>query len=171
VYDPVADKWEKKADMPVNRMEYSTSAVNGIIHIIGGWGIYGLSYDTVTDKWVQKSVIPTGRSYLSTTVVNGEIYAIGGCLEDTITIFPTVEVYNSVNDTWTKKADMPTSRYGLSVSAVNGYIYAIGGTSTSIGVNQNSLPTVEVYDTGFRGESVEANGKLPSTWGQQKQTK
>ena len=69
--------------------------------------------------------------------------------------------------TWTNKSDMSIKRYQLSTSAVNGYIYAIGGTNGG-GV---FFSTVEVYDTGFREESVEAKGKLPTTWGQKKQNR
>jgi N-acetylneuraminic acid mutarotase len=38
-YDPVADTWTRKADMPTSRMGLSTSVVNGVIYAIGGyWG-------------------------------------------------------------------------------------------------------------------------------------
>jgi len=83
-YDPVADKWVKKADMPTVRCLHSTSAVNGKIYVIGGLDARNAvlstveEYDLVVDKWVKKADMPTARYTLSTSAVNGKIYAIGG---------------------------------------------------------------------------------------------
>lgn len=85
-YDPQADTWTKKANMPTPRSHLSTSAVNGKIYAIGG-GEGGVdraalstveAYDPQTDKWTRKADMPTARKELSTSVVNGKIYAIGG---------------------------------------------------------------------------------------------
>jgi hypothetical protein len=56
----------------------------------------------------------------------------------------------------------------LSTSVVNGYIYAIGG-GLNTPAPQFPFPAfsiVEAYDTGFR--SLDAKGKLPTTWGRMK---
>jgi RNA polymerase sigma factor (sigma-70 family) len=155
-YDPVSDIWTKKTDMPTPRMWLSTSAVNGKIYAIGGFDFNGdLSkveeYDPVADIWTKKNDILV-KGGLSTSVVDGKIYAIDGS---------SVEEYDSVTDTWTKKADMTTARYNLATSAVSGKIYAIGGSD----MNDNVFSTVEEYDTGFIGESINFKGKLPTTWG------
>jgi hypothetical protein len=62
---------------------------------------------------------------------------------------------------------MPTARLAHSASMVDGKIYVIGGV-----LDPNSwapcFSTVEVYDTGFVPKvitSVEAEGKLATTWG------
>ena len=68
-------------------------------------------------------------------------------------------------DTWTKRTDMPTARNYLSTGAVNGKIYAIGGTDGGY------LSTVEEYDTGFAGQGIDSEGKLPTTWGRMKDGK
>jgi len=51
---------------------------------------------------------------------------------------------------------------------VNGYIYAIGGgpKTPAPAFPFPALSIVEAYDTGFR--AVEAEGKLPTTWGRMK---
>jgi hypothetical protein len=78
----------------------------------------------------------------------------------------------SAEDTWTKKADMPTATSFHSASVVGGKIYVIGGflnPSTAV-----STATVEVYDTGFvppKPTSVEAKGKLTTTWGEIKSSR
>jgi hypothetical protein len=75
-------EWMKKANMPTARNNLSTSAVDGIIYAIGGWGAGAIStvesYDPETDTWTKKTDMPTPRFSLSTGVVNGKIYAIGG---------------------------------------------------------------------------------------------
>ncbi len=143
-YDPVADTWTKKADMPtLPTFWHAASAVNGKIYVIGGWEWAVLStvleYDPVKDTWTKKSDMPTARSTLSTSVVDGKIYAIGG--EDGNRWLPTVEEYDPVRDKWTKKADMPTRRGYLGTSVVNGKIYAIGGR-----VGGGFTSAVEEYD-------------------------
>jgi len=171
-YDPATDRWAKRTDMPTARFGLSTSVVNGKIYAIGGY-LTATSvtstveeYDPTTDIWTKKADMPTARGYLSTSAVNGNIYAIGGAPSGILpAAFSTVEVYVPETDTWTKKADMLTARTYLSTSIVNGYIYAIGG-APNIGLPQFPLPAlsiVEAYDTGFR--AVEAEGKLPTTWG------
>jgi len=119
------------------------------------------------DKWAKKVDMPTARWGLSTSVVNGKIHAIGGVNPETLEKgLPTVEEYDPSIDKWTKKADMPTARAYLSTSVVNGKIYAIGGYII-VGADVDvALSTVEEYDTGFAGESVEAKWKLVKPWGE-----
>jgi RNA polymerase sigma factor (sigma-70 family) len=145
-YDPMADKWTKKSDMPTARCYLSTSVVNGKIYAIGGGDIQLQTveeYDPVADKWTKKADMPTARSSLGTNTVNGKIYAIGGAsgVKGIISL-ATVEEYDPVADKWTKKSDMPTQRSSLTTATVNGKIYAIGG-SKNIDVAFN---TVEEYD-------------------------
>jgi N-acetylneuraminic acid mutarotase len=83
-YDPVADKWERKADMPTARVT-CTAMVNGKIYAIGGYlgknrGILSIveEYDPVSDSWTRKNDMPTAKTNLSVCAVNGKIYAMGG---------------------------------------------------------------------------------------------
>jgi N-acetylneuraminic acid mutarotase len=167
-YDPATDTWTGKADMPTPRGHLSTSAVNGRIYAIGGWdGNTYVStveeYDPAMDTWTGKADMPTPRRGLSTSAVNGKIFAIGGDYwdGDDSRSCSIVEEYNPIADTWTRRADMPTARSLFSTSAVEGEIYAIGGYGAD-----TWLSTVEEYIPGFAGERVEAEGKLPTTWGE-----
>ena len=45
-YDPVRNKWSKKADMPTARANLSCSLVDGKIYAIGGW-IGGAGWETL----------------------------------------------------------------------------------------------------------------------------
>jgi len=145
-YDPIIDKWIKKADMPAPRQNLSTSVVNGKIYAIGGWGgISELStveeYDPLADRWTKKADMPTPRQAFSTSVADGKIYAIGGWrLGAGLAV---VEEYDPERDIWDRKADMPAPRLNLSTSMINGKIYAIGGITGNLG---RSLSTLEEYD-------------------------
>jgi RNA polymerase sigma factor (sigma-70 family) len=82
-YDPVADTWTRKADMPTARSGLSTSVIYGKIYAIGGYEENGAmsfveEYDPVTNTWTTKDDIPTARSYFSASSVEEKIYAIGG---------------------------------------------------------------------------------------------
>ncbi|MFQ6042367.1 MAG: Kelch repeat-containing protein, partial [Candidatus Poribacteria bacterium] len=124
------DTWTKKANMPTARGYFSTSAVDGMIYVIGGW-INNNSlptmedYDPATNKWTKKADMPTARDSLSTSTVNGKIYAVGGFGPGGVSL-ATVEEYDPATNKWTRKADMPM-KGGVSTSVVNGKIYAIGG--------------------------------------------
>ncbi|MGB9595195.1 MAG: Kelch repeat-containing protein [Candidatus Poribacteria bacterium] len=106
-YDPITDKWTKKADMPTGRAGLSASVVDGFIYAMGGQTASGekvflaerpisLStvekYDPITDKWTKISNMPTARYALTTAVVNNKIYVFGGS-EDTIKPCSKVEEF------------------------------------------------------------------------------
>ena len=101
-YDPVADKWTVKADMPDTRGAHSSSVADGIIYVVGGttsgsnMGITKVeAYDPVADSWMGKADMPTGRHTLSSCVLDGKIYAIGGVtrIGGINRAFSTVEEY------------------------------------------------------------------------------
>jgi N-acetylneuraminic acid mutarotase len=84
-YDPVADKWTRKADIPVAKGSHCASAVDGIIYVSGGGtGIPNVAtdevwaYDPVADVWEEKANMPTARHTLASCALDGKIYAIGG---------------------------------------------------------------------------------------------
>ena len=169
-YDPMNDKWTRKADIPTSRMGLSTCVVNGKIYAIGGqseaaivWNVLSTVevYDPARDTWTKKADMPTARVMLSTEVVNDDIYAMGGALSF-VNALSTVEVYDSATDTWTKKSDMPTARRALSASVVNGKVYAIGGSSAA----NIPLATVEEYTPEGWPFAVSPEGRLASKWGE-----
>jgi len=167
-YDPIKNTCVKKADMPTSRFMLSTCVADGKIYAIGGWNGNAppLSnveeYDPIADKWTKKTNIPEIRHSLVTCTVKGKIYAIGGLGMDGPG--PSlVEEYDPIMDTWTRKADMPTGRWHSAGCVVNEKIYVVGGVNRMEGVP--SLSTLEVYDPGTSGESINFKGKLPTTWG------
>jgi N-acetylneuraminic acid mutarotase len=106
-YDPVADRWTKKADMPTARRGIAGGAVGNFIYVIGGTvdDLTGMAtvevYDTITDTWTKEVDMLTPRWCLSTCVVDGKIYAIGGFVEccAPMRVAPTVEMFDPGNVT------------------------------------------------------------------------
>jgi len=180
-YDPATDTWTAKADMPKARYGLSTSVVDGKIYAFGGARTCVTpafstveEYDLAMDTWTTKADMPKARIYFSTSAVNGKIYAIGGARQATWLPLRTVHEYSPAADTWTTKADMPKGKVNFSTSAVDGKIYAIGGSFAAF--PWAPVSTVEEYDTGFVPPitsvdvtrtitSVDATGKLTTTWG------
>lgn len=149
-YDPISDKWTKKADMPTPRWGLSTSLVNGKIYAIGGVQYPKPlatveEYDPVADTWTKKADMPTARWYHHSSVVNGKIYVIGGTPNDFATIYSVVEEYDPIMNTWSRKTDMPTARASLCTNVVGDKIYAIGGSGKGNALH-NPLGIVEEYD-------------------------
>ena len=152
-YDPVADKWTEKADMPTARYVHTSSVVDGKIYVIGGATVFSFvsaveEYDPATDTWTKKANMPTATMLHSASVLNGKIYIMGGQiplpLPPSTIANSKVEEYDPVTDTWTEKADMSTARCLLASSVANGKIYAIGGYKDVWMGNPISL--VEEYD-------------------------
>ena len=79
----LADDWVTMASMPTARYLLTSSAVNNIIYVIGGWiddTCVGTNeaYDPSTDTWSTKTSMPTARESLTSSAVNNIIYVIGG---------------------------------------------------------------------------------------------
>ena len=143
-YDPVADKWSQKANMPMKAVCFS-GAVDGVIYVVLSDSGLMFAYDPGKDAWEEKTKMPTPRRWFSISVVDGILYVIGG---DSITLGPlsTVEAYNPATDSWEKKADMPTPRCHASTAVVDGIIYAIGGVDWEEPMPKLVFPTLEAYD-------------------------
>ena len=171
------DTWERKADMPTARAGFGTTAVNGRIYAIGGFGPNRVgtltnfstveAYDTMTDTWTRKADMPTARDLFSTIAAGGKIYVIGGVIEGTLEVLSTVEVYDPTTDSWETKADIPTRRFALATAVVGGKIYVIGGVDIPDGKAENDplkdLSTVEVYDP--RTDTWERRTDMPTARG------
>ena len=140
-YDPVADIWTRKADLPaVPRTGAGCFVIGNKAYIGGGtcpmppiaaghlndfW-----EYDPFTDKWTQKADIPVDNlSYQASFSGNGKGYFTCGV---TYANFSTATYeYNPVTDTWAVKADFPGTRRSSAVAfAIDGIAYCGTGAMT-----------------------------------------
>jgi N-acetylneuraminic acid mutarotase len=96
-YDPVTDRWARKADMPGPRVGVTAEVLDGKIYVIGGGHRLETfttveEYDPAEDTWAKKASMQVARAVLSASVVNGKIYAIGG-VDFPMVYLSTVEEY------------------------------------------------------------------------------
>ena len=157
MYDPVADTWTQKTDMPTPRST-STCVMDGKIYAIGGLlrveKLHRLKtvevYDPATDSWRKLQDLIHVRDGLTTAVVDGNIYAMGGTGWPQIPAHPgpflaSVEVFDPKTHRWREKAEMLTPKSGHTASVINGKIYVIGGGFRGNGPFMY-LSTIEIYD-------------------------
>jgi N-acetylneuraminic acid mutarotase len=84
-YNPVQDKWETRASLPVKRHFATAAALGDKLFIMGGLVDSGGStspfvyrYDPQIDKWLKRADMANSRYGRASQVVNGQIYALGG---------------------------------------------------------------------------------------------
>ncbi len=151
-YNPAADSWTRKTDIPANQAAPGFAVgLNGKIYVIGGYSYDSHTYlstvreyDPASDTWRDRAPMPTPRANLgAATAADGMIYAVGGSIDQSQS-FSTVEKYDPMTDTWYPCSNMPTPRQNSSVVAVNSRLYVIGGYDLESGLVVN---TVEEYDT------------------------
>ncbi len=108
VYDPLINKWEKRADMPMFKFGFASVVVNNEIYTIGGVNRENrLSYisdvdvyNPTVDKWRKVESLTTPKEAMAAVVVKGTIYVLGGIegVDGKFTTFkftPIVEAYDT----------------------------------------------------------------------------
>jgi hypothetical protein len=107
VYDPLADKWESKASLPVYvHQGMQTKVVNGQIFILTPTGELYM-YNPVVDSWSGKVSLPVKEEPLCFHVANEQLFVITPSI---------IYIYDTVADTWLNKTSMPVlMTYAFSV--------------------------------------------------------
>ncbi len=170
-YDPAADTWTKKKNMPQVSHHIGLIELNGKIVVIGGFvkpakgptawepidNVW--EYDPAADTWKALAALPKKRGAPAAVVHGGKIYAIGGAglhpgSKET-TLHParphralgTTEVYDPAANTWKTLQDMPTARNHGAIGVVNNKIYYLGGRIGNAFITRASnTDIVEVYE-------------------------
>lgn len=137
-YDPFADKWVLKGELPENNYAFGTAVIGNKIYIVGGEASVLEEYDPAANEWIEKSRPHNYYQDAGTIAVNGRIYAFSGAGTH------LVNVYDPTTDAWTKKSPIITSRIHIFPVAIDGLIYAINGIKMA-GMKYSN--DVEVYDT------------------------
>ena len=176
-YDPLTNRWEKRADMPTARGATDAVVVDGKIYVIGGynwqWGplvdkfVTSIEeYNPKTDQWRELPDMPMRKFMFASVAIDNEIYTIGGAHTpggNRLTRFADADVYNPTTNKWREVEPMTIPKATRAV-VVKGTIYTLGGLK---GGGQFS-PIVEAFDTGFL--SVDPKDKRLTRWGELKKT-
>jgi N-acetylneuraminic acid mutarotase len=156
-YDPDADTWTKKKNMPLGIHHVAATELNGKIYMFGGFRYpekakpdgspnpgwqpidNAWEYDPVKDAWKALAPMPTKRGSSNAVAHGGKIYVIGGASmhpgsKETF-IHPARphravsanEVYDPATNTWEARSPMPTARNHAAAGMANNKIYVIGG--------------------------------------------
>jgi N-acetylneuraminic acid mutarotase len=170
-YDPAANTWTKKKNMPLLSHHLALAELNGKIYVMGGfvkpekgpsaWQPIdnAWEYDPAADSWKALAPLPSKRGSPVAAVVNGKIYVIGGASmhpgSKEVSIHParphravsTNDVYDPATNSWESRSPMPTARNHAAVGAVNNKIYVIGGrVGNGFITRASNVDIVEVYD-------------------------
>lgn len=171
-YDPAANKWTKKKNMPLPSHHNGLAEVNGKIYVLGGfvrpktgptaWEPIdnAWEYDPATDSWKALPPLPSKRGSPVAATVAGKIYVIGGAAphpgSKETAVHPrrphrsldTNEMYDPATNTWSRRSPMPTARNHAASGVVNNKIYIIGGRigAAFMTTPATSIDIVEEYD-------------------------
>ncbi|MFU1797791.1 Kelch repeat-containing protein [Paenibacillus azoreducens] len=165
-YDPLANSWTKKADMPTARAGLSAVVYENKAYVIGGYLDIGGTlqrsnrvevYDPTTDTWTKVADMPTARSWASAVTINNKIYVFGGGKNANesgtkSTALATVECYDPVTNKWTTKKDMPFLGNGTVAAVVNEKVYLFGGMDYT-----STVGTIYEYDPNQDSWSLKNN--------------
>ena len=176
-YDPLANRWEKRASMPTKRYWINAEVIDGKIYAIGGEVSPRLGvpladqfftrieeYNPRTNQWRKLRDMPMSRFAFDTVAVDKKVYLIGGyALNNGFERVTSVDVYEPSLNRWTAIPPIPVGKIAPAV-AVNGVIYVLGGFVGGTRFSQ----AVEAFDTGFR--AVNPKDKLPIHWGELKKS-
>ena len=170
-YDPAADRWTKKKNMPQPAHHNAVVGYNGKVYVFGGavqrtpggptqfpidnsW-----EYDPVADSWRALAPMPLRRMAAAAVELGGKIYVMGGAgpwrgLENESLnpdqphrIVEANHMYDPVANSWTVRQTVPTPRTHMYAAAAAGKIYLIGGrVGTMAVVSGSTTDIVEEYD-------------------------
>jgi len=151
--DPSQNRWASIASLPSPRFGVAVAALNGQIHVVGGYDYQDEAvdahdvFDPATGAWSSRAPLPAplGDMVLISVQQTGKLYAIGGWSDVRKQPSNVNAAYDPTTDSWTVKAPMKTARYGMSAAVVGDRIFVIGGVVGGTGVH-TALRTVEVYD-------------------------
>lgn len=140
VYDPQADRWERRKALPGARDHAGVVTHDNLIHIIGGrFNTFEYNtnlhhvYDAAQDQWTTRAPLPTARSGHGLVVYRGRFFAMGGesgvfvNRQLTGQVHGQMESYDPATDTWQHHAPMPTPRHGMGAVTIGDFVYVAGG--------------------------------------------
>lgn len=161
VYDPVRDKWETKAEVPLASAWGMPAVFKGKIYLFGG-GYYrpdkgmtssdlAWAFDPVTGKWTSIRNLPEPRMNGFAAAAGDYIYISlgynrqGGGKSEIEEEYRSTYRYDPATDTYTRVADAPVTGCYVASGPYEGKVYAVPGS---------------YHEYGFHGDYHWADGAL-----------
>jgi N-acetylneuraminic acid mutarotase len=134
VYDPAANTWSRKRDMPLPSWRGVTGVINNQLYVLPGCAqsepgdcllgtpLVFYRYNPVTDHWSSLPAPPSRVIDGVASVIGGKLYVVGG-------FSGTVDVFNPVTNQWISKTSTAGQQVGAQAfgAAVGGKLYVMGG--------------------------------------------
>lgn len=156
--------WAARAPLPGGpRQETAVVALDGRVHVLGGFDEAGSSldeveiYDPATDTWSAGVPLPEPLHHIHAAVVDGRIYALGALRQISFQAVGRAYVFDPATSAWTQLTSMPagTERGGGAVGVIGGKVYIAGGLRAG-----NAVADFSAYDVA--SDTWEALPPLPS---------
>ena len=148
VYDPVADRWSRVADIPEPRHHAAVVAVGSKLYVIGGYDGIRFTpqsdvfvFDPATELWSRDISLPDPRGAHGAAVIDGAIYVVGGVTDGGVSA--DLLRWRPGEVQWQQLAAMPTSREHLAVASIGNELLVAGGRQ---GSPANNLATLEIFE-------------------------
>lgn len=164
VYNPAADRWNRKADLPVGSSGGITGAIGGKLYVLTGTcpadfcttqgRLY--RYDPATNKWTRRADALDTHSFGVGGVIDGKFYVAYGNQGGTE---GSVDVYDPVTNKWKTKLRIAYEKLVTPPSAVergtvvdaagaviDGQLYLISGRKSTEPMVKQEVPWVFAYD-------------------------
>jgi len=138
-YEPLADSWTRKADLPVEMTTASCFVLNGLGYVGTGYAgpsgssapsTYLWAYDPLSDTWMARALLPAAARYRAVAfAMNGKGYlgtgiASVGATSDVV--LNDMWEYDPSTNAWTQMPDFSGPERGAAVSFVLGARAYIG---------------------------------------------
>jgi len=139
-YDPVTDKWERKADYPMNRYAASVFVIDSKAYVCGGafenaanGSVHCHVYDPLLDQWTR--MLPMDEAVAGSVgfSIDDKGYIAGGITYDNPECLTNLWMYDPAVNTWSEKASLPIGQCAGTGAVINGKAYV------GLGYDENSL--------------------------------
>jgi N-acetylneuraminic acid mutarotase len=154
VYDPTADTWARKKDMPAGLTHLNPAVDGKTVWFAGGFkGKHPgpataevWKYDLATDTWAAGPPLPERRASGGLAVVGRKLHYFGGYQADRDTNSGDHwSLALEGGKDWVREADLPDPRGHVSAAVLDGKIYALGGAHGH-DKTQIDVPSCHRYD-------------------------
>ena len=143
VYDPAANRWSRKADLPTKVQIVRQAALLGKLYV------YELNdnfwmYTPSLDKWTVLPLPASQHAFGVLSAVGDKIYLTGGSkITDAGWEYnPELDVYDPATRTWSVKSPLPAAYNDVVAASFHGKLWVAGGMSD----NDRPVSDLYVYD-------------------------
>jgi N-acetylneuraminic acid mutarotase len=150
MYDPAANTWTRKRDMPVSGASGVSGVINGRLYVVTVCFDYCpatlralFRYNPGTDRWTTLTPPPEGlfTSFNGGGVIGGKLYLLGNYGPDGRHV-----VYDPTTDQWTPRTPLARARGGSATTVLDGKLYVMGGNRIPALAPRDTLDVTIVYD-------------------------